>query len=158
MDTEGSRSQTEIFNYLEWDSTTASAGQPEPAQLEWLHDQGVRWIINLGLLGTDYSLADEAGLVVNLGMRYEHIPVVWEAPRYQDFAAFVAVMRESEAEKRLIHCAMNFRASVFVALYYHLERGLAWQAVLAKVHEVWQPEPVWREFISQVLKYKSSKD
>ena len=142
---------TSIYRYFQWDSTTACAGQPDELQLENLQQQGMAWIINLGLLNTDYALVDEAGVVDRLGMQYRHIPVPWEAPRYANFLDFLAVMNESHGQQRLIHCAANCRASVFVAMYYYLVQGQPYDDVIAKVTSIWQPNFVWQRMIETIL-------
>jgi len=140
-----------IYNYHQWRPDLASAGQPEVEELEALVAKGFNWGINLGLLGTYYALDDEAGLVHALGLHYRHIAVQFEAPTLDDFQRFCDIMNASEGGKRFVHCAANYRASVFIALYLHLYQNADYESVMNQVYQIWQPDKVWRPFISSVL-------
>lgn len=140
-----------IYNYLYWQHDLSSAGQPEQEELESLAGKGFNWIINIGLLHTDYALEDEAGLLQAMGLRYTHIPVSFERPSMESFTRFVEVMQQSEGYKRFVHCAANYRATVFIAMYLHLYQQHDYEAVMSKVYDIWQPDPVWRAFICRLL-------
>ena len=151
MPLNSNRDINSIYNYHRWHPDLASAGQPEAEELEGLAAKGFDWIINIGLLDTDYALEDEAGLVKAMGLRYSHIPVVFEAPTCEDFERFCAIMEASEGHRRLVHCAANYRASVFIALYLHFYKNENYESVMNQVYEVWQPNSVWQRFIMQML-------
>jgi len=151
MQANGFMEISSIYNYHQWRSDLASAGQPEIEELEILAGKGFDWIINIGLLNTDYALDDEAGLVMAMGLRYSHIPVLFEAPSLSDFENFTAVMNASEGHKRFVHCAANYRASVFVALYLHFFKNYNYESVMGQVYDIWQPDSVWQKFICNLL-------
>jgi GNAT superfamily N-acetyltransferase/protein tyrosine phosphatase (PTP) superfamily phosphohydrolase (DUF442 family) len=79
-----------IRNFLRLSSNVATSGQPEPAEFDAIAAAGFDCVINLALPTSTHALSDEAALVAAQGMEYVHIPVEWEAPRFEDFARFEA--------------------------------------------------------------------
>ncbi|WP_374687765.1 protein tyrosine phosphatase family protein, partial [Promineifilum sp.] len=110
MSTEG------IFNYVKVNDRLSTAGQPTEEQLRDLAADGFTAIINLVPVNPPYTPADEAGLARELGMAYHYIPVDWNNPTDEDFAAFERAMAAAAGDKTLIHCAANFRVTAFYAL------------------------------------------
>ncbi len=137
----------DITNYLQLTDTIATGGQPSEAEIKSIAQAGFEVVINLGLTGTDYALEDEAGLVERLGMRYIHIPVVWDSPARSDLDQFFEAMDATQDRKRFVHCALNMRVSVFMALYRILRLGWRYERAIEGVHEIWMPEGVWQTFI-----------
>jgi protein tyrosine phosphatase (PTP) superfamily phosphohydrolase (DUF442 family) len=129
----------------------ATAGQPSAEAISIIRSAGFERVINLGLLGQPYSLPDERGLVEDAGMTYNHIPVPFDAPEPVHFAAFLSEMDSAPAAKVFLHCAANYRASSFAALY--AVHRLGWSRARAEVFlaKVWSPNPVWRAFLDEQL-------
>ena len=142
----------EIINCLKVTDELILGGQPTVEQLKAAAAEGVTIVINLGTLNPRYALEDEAGLVQSLGLAYYHIPVAWENPKESDFRAFEAVMRQRPAGKTLLHCAANFRATAFYALY--ALQNLGWSEAQADAFRepIWKGshEPVWEQFIAEM--------
>lgn len=124
-----------------------TAGQPPADVFPALRAAGFDRVINLGLLGQPYSLPDEQSAVLAAGMAYRHIPVSFEAPDPGLFADFLAEMDSAPGAKVFLHCAANYRATAFAALY--AVRRLGWDRARAEsfLAKVWQPNPVWRAFL-----------
>jgi protein tyrosine phosphatase (PTP) superfamily phosphohydrolase (DUF442 family) len=124
-----------------------TAGQPMADAFPALRAAGFERVINLGLLGQPYSLPDERASVLATGMAYRHIPVSFEAPDPGLFADFLSEMDSAPGEKVFLHCAANYRATSFAALY--AVRRLGWDKARAEAFlaRVWQPNPVWRAFL-----------
>jgi protein tyrosine phosphatase (PTP) superfamily phosphohydrolase (DUF442 family) len=141
----------ELSNYRRISPEIATSGQPTEAQFEAIAVQGIQVIINLGLTDADYALSDERGLVQSLGMIYEHIPVQWQNPTFENFQYFLACMRRYQNQHRLVHCAKNMRVSCFIALYHVLEEQWTPEQALADIQAVWSPNEVWQGFMAQVL-------
>ena len=137
----------DIKNFLPIDDHVATAGQPTEAEVREVAGAGYRAIVNLGLLDPRYCLPDEAGLAASLGLKYRHLPVVFDAPTIADFEAFVAQMDEWAAERVFVHCAANFRVSSFMALYGELRLG--WDRDRADRHArtFWEPNRTWQQLI-----------
>ncbi|MEO6849408.1 MAG: protein tyrosine phosphatase family protein, partial [Mucilaginibacter sp.] len=106
-----------IYNFHEVSDMLACSGQPREGQLSSVAANEYKVVINLGLLDGQYALADEAASVKSLGMVYHHIPVVFDDPQRAELSLFIEKMNEHTAEKTLVHCAANYRASVFTGLY-----------------------------------------
>ena len=136
-----------ILNFARVHSALATAGQPTHAQLAAAVQAGVSHVVRLSTL--ESGLEDEAGIARDLGLNYLHIPVVWTDPRPEDLRYFVAAMAERRQAHVLVHCAKNFRVSVFVALsMLHTGQWDADQAV-EWVLGVWQPNEVWTAFCAE---------
>jgi protein tyrosine phosphatase (PTP) superfamily phosphohydrolase (DUF442 family) len=140
-------SLADIKNFVLVDERLGTAGQPTEAQLGDVAADGYAAVVNLGLLDPKYCLPDEAGHVASLGLAYRHIPVKFDAPTVEDFRAFVATMDDWAERKVFVHCAANYRASAFVALYG--EQRLGWPRARADelARRLWQPNDIWRAFI-----------
>src|SRR5262249_17880929 len=80
---------------------------------------------------------------------YRHIPVRFDAPKLEDFRAFVETMDGLANGRVFVHCAANYRVSVFVALWGELRLG--WTRAFADRHidRLWRPSQVWAEFIER---------
>jgi uncharacterized protein (TIGR01244 family) len=143
---------SESRNFREVDERLLTAGQPNEAQLADAARRGVQVVINLALHDDPrYSLADEAGCVRGLGMEYVHIPVQFNAPTEENLQAFIAAMETHKGKTILVHCAANYRVTAFVGLYRVLcERWVAEKA-FQPMRTVWEPNPVWKQFIANML-------
>ncbi len=142
---------TDIYNYLQLDEHTATSGQPSAAQLAEVAAAGYQVVINLALTTSDNALPDEGGIVRAHGMRYIHIPVVWEGPTLDDLRAFFEVMQARRGQKLFVHCAANMRVSAFMALYRIKRLGWPAQRAFQDMRRIWEPEGVWRAFIEGAL-------
>lgn len=138
----------EIKNFRVIDERLASAGQPTEQQLAEVAAEGYSAVINLGLLDPRYCLSDEAALCSTLGLSYRHIPVAFEAPVVADFEAFLRAMEELSRERVFVHCAANYRASSFLALYAELRLGWSRERADELARSQWQPNPVWLGFLA----------
>jgi uncharacterized protein (TIGR01244 family) len=145
-------STQEIYNYRKVNDQLITGGKPTAEQLKSAADDGIRTVINLATFNPQHSLEDEAGLVQSLGMAYHHIPVEWEQPTETDFEAFEQVFKQLAEGKVLIHCAANFRATAFYALY--ALKNLGWSEAQADTFRasIWQGSdyPVWEKFIEHM--------
>lgn len=139
----------EIINVRQPSPALLLGGQPTEDELRAVADAGYTHAINLGLLDPAYCLADETGLARQLGMSYRHIPVDFEHPRLNELEAFASDISTHAHERLFVHCAMNYRASVFTALY--LERHCDWTRTAADtlIRDVWEPYGAWPAFIAK---------
>ena len=140
----------DISNFVAVSDSLATAGQPTEVQLQELKAAGFDAVINLGLLDPKYCLPDEAGSVASLGMVYHHIPVSFQEPKADDFAAFCSALRSLRDRKLFVHCAMNFRVSCFVALLGEAELGWTRAQADAHVRRLWEPDRVWSTFLQDM--------
>jgi len=148
----------QIKNYVSpVDGAPATAGQPTEDQLRIVAAGGMALVINLGLLDPKYCLPDEAGFVRRLGMTYHHIPVAFDAPTREQLDRLMELLRDADPVRTLVHCAANYRATCFVALYG--ERVLGWSRRRADeyIERIWSPDEVWTRFL-EVLRSESNVD
>lgn len=127
----------------------STSGQPTEEQFKSVAADGFKTVINIATINPRYSLPDEAGLTQALGMSYYHIPVDWENPTENDFAAFEKLLQHLPPQKTLIHCAANYRVTAFYSLY--AMKNLGWSEQQADEFRalVWNERdyPVWEKFI-----------
>jgi protein tyrosine phosphatase (PTP) superfamily phosphohydrolase (DUF442 family) len=97
-------------------------------------------------------LDDEAGAVEGLGMTYVHIPVVWDEPQPEDFAAFEVALQTAESGKTLVHCAANYRVTAFVSLYGMKHWGWSAEQADELMSHVWVAGqyPIWDMFVDEL--------
>lgn len=139
---------TDIFMWRRIDSRLTTSGQPTEDQLARICDLGVSHVINLGLHEHERALADEAGAVARLGMRYIHIPVQFDNPTSADYERFRLAMRDLDGQAVHIHCIANLRVSAFLYRYRRDELGIAETSARAEMEGVWRPGHVWARFVS----------
>lgn len=144
-------SLTDIYNFLPIDAHWATAGQPTVAQFAAIKAAGYEVIINLGMPDSPRAVLNEADVVAAQGIDYVAIPVVWEAPTGADLAAFFAAMTANQAKKRFVHCIANMRVSAFIFLYRVLVLGTPVDDARQTLHQIWEPNPVWSQFIDEQL-------
>jgi protein tyrosine phosphatase (PTP) superfamily phosphohydrolase (DUF442 family) len=144
-------SLAELYHYRRISPEIATSGQPTAEQFHTIAEQSIQVVINLGLTDADYALPDEQGLVQSLGLNYVHIPVQWQTPTVENFQDFLAAMRRYRDQRRLVHCAANFRVSCFIALYHVFEDRWTPEQAIEDLKVVWSPNEVWQDFIATVL-------
>jgi uncharacterized protein (TIGR01244 family) len=142
----------DIYNFLKVDERTFTGGQPTEDQLQSAAETGNQVVINLAPYHPGESLPNEAETVQSLGMEYHGIPVDWENPTRQDFDLFESAMQQVGQKKVLVHCAANFRATVFYSLY--AQRHLGWSQVQGEKFRslIWQGSdyPAWNRLILEI--------
>jgi protein tyrosine phosphatase (PTP) superfamily phosphohydrolase (DUF442 family) len=145
---------TDIYNFIQITDNFATSGQPTEAQMGEIAAAGYKVVVNLATTTSDNALKDEAATVRGLGMTYHNIPVVWEAPKLSDFEQFVPLMDSLSGQKVFVHCAANYRVSMFTALY--AEKRWGWTRAQADAHirRIWEPDEVWARFIEDVRAVK----
>ena len=140
-----------IYNMLSLADDLGTAGQPTSAQFAAIKEAGYEVVINLATGQTPRDLPNEADVVAAQGMEYIHIPVVWEHPTEADLAHFFEAMDATQHKKRFVHCIANMRVSAFVFLYRVLRQGMPVEEARATMAKIWQPNPVWHQFINDAL-------
>lgn len=148
-----SKAQVEEFplNYVVAGDRLHTSGQPDSEQLLALPDRGFDLVINLATPTSPNSIPDEGTLVTRGGASYVNIPVDWQAPKYEDFEFFSGILNQSSHDQVLVHCMLNYRASLFTFLYRTVHQGVSPEEAYEAVSAVWEPEDQWLEFGQMVL-------
>lgn len=143
----------EIRNFLKLDERLWTGGQPSEAQLRDAAAAGAQVVINLALSTSDNALPDENATVTALGMDYIHIPVVWDSPKPEDLLRFLDAMDAQAGKTVLAHCAANYRATAFTALWRVLRQGWDVDAAFAPQRQTWNlaEYPAWDAFVREAL-------
>ncbi len=147
-----------IYNYRRLTDLIATAGQPTEEELTSVATAGFEIVVNLALHDVEYSLPDERKTVESLGMRYIHIPVMWERPTREDLESFFKIMDELMGRPVFVHCAANKRVSVFMALYRQRRQAWSPDATMLDVLAIWEPDPVWRQFMKMAQQLTPEDD
>ena len=151
-----SASLSTIYNMLPLAEDLGTSGQPTSAQLGAIKAAGYEVVINLATGQTPRDLPNEADVVAAQGMEYVHIPVVWDNPTEADLARFFEAMDATQHKKRFVHCIANMRVSAFVFLYRVLRQGMPMDEARATMAKIWQPNPIWQQFITAALAHGQS--
>ena len=142
---------SEIVNFREYSDLLSSSGQPNAEQLSAVRDAGFERVVFLAFSDHEHSLQHEDRMVKELGMRYAHIPIDWDAPTKSDFDMFAGLMQRAPGSKTLVHCQVNFRASAFSFLYRVLHEDVPVAEAKDAMNTVWVPNDAWRKLIFDVL-------
>ena len=130
-----------------------TSGALSAGDLAALAELGVAHVINLAMGSHPQALAGEADLLAARGMGYTHLPIPFDSPGDEHYAAFKAAL-EAAPRPLHVHCIMNWRVS---ACFYrwHREAGMAEDEARALMAQQWQPEssphpdaPAWARFIA----------
>ena len=143
----------EIFAFLPLGERIGTAGQPTAQQLELIRKEGFQSVVNLALADSPGALPGEAEIVRGLGMEYVHIPVEFGAPRLEDLQDFFDALDQLPG-RVFVHCIANKRVSAFMFLYRVLKLGHPIHDAELALHRLWQPDPVWQDFIDRALREK----
>lgn len=138
----------QIPHWLRLDERLTTSGQPSEEDLATLARDGVRCVVNLGLHSHPQALADERASVEALGMVYVHIPVAFDRPTEDDFAAFGAAMAAHANARLHVHCIMNKRVSAFLYRYRRDALGMDEAMARADMQRIWTPDGVWADVIA----------
>lgn len=139
-------------NYVEITPRIATSAQPDAAYLATLKAEGFGAVIFIAPPTVSNAVKDEPLIVGRQGLLYANVPVDFMAPSAADFKAFSGVLAAWEDRKVLVHCQANLRASVFVFLHRVLHDKVPPESAYEAVRRVWNPNPVWREFLISTLK------
>jgi uncharacterized protein (TIGR01244 family) len=141
----------QIINYLQITEAIGTAGQPAREQFVEIAAAGYELVINLAMPDSSNALADERELASRQGLDYVHIPVAWEAPAHEDLERFMAAMDHNCGRRVFVHCVLNMRVSVFVALYRVIRQGLDIDQACEPILQIWEPDPLWKAFMAESL-------
>ena len=138
------------YNFRRIHDDLTTSGLVDADQLRGLAAEGYDAVVNLLPDGHEHAVVDEARIIQDQGLDYVHIPVDFDAPTRADLAAFAEALDARAGQKLHVHCAANYRVSVFYSLYA-LHRGLRTEVEADElVADVWNPadHPVWTQFIA----------
>ncbi|AZI37284.1 hypothetical protein EGO55_15975 [Caenibius tardaugens NBRC 16725] len=144
----------DIVNWQRLDPQTTTSGLLRASDVPLLSAIGVCHVINLAPDDNPLALPDEAGLLAQAGMNYTYIPVPFDAPTEDHYAAFVQALDQADGPVH-VHCIANWRVSAFFYRYHRDVLGMADDDARALLERQWTPEtsdnpsaPQWARFIA----------
>ena len=140
-----------LLNRIDYSPLLTTSGQPAEADFALIAAAGYDRVIFLAFTNHPKAVGHEDHIVRELGLQFIHIPVEWESPKLSDFNTFAAVMQTQGGDRALVHCEVNFRASVFGFLYQVLYEGADVDAAMSLMHSIWVPNDTWEAFIARVM-------
>jgi protein tyrosine phosphatase (PTP) superfamily phosphohydrolase (DUF442 family) len=138
-------------NYIKINEQISASGQPTKKQFKKIAKEGFEVVINLAMHNKG-ALKEEDKIVSKNGMLYIHLPITWKNPEIDRLKLFLKLLEslERENKKILIHCIMNYRASVFM----HLYKKYVWKEKHLKFipPKEYKPNKVWKKVLKLDLK------
>ncbi|WP_255701178.1 MULTISPECIES: protein tyrosine phosphatase family protein [Microbulbifer] len=144
-----------MTNFLRVSDHIATSGQPSADDFRQIAELGYTSVINLALSTASNAIEHEGDVVTGHGMSYVHIPVRFDRPQVSQFELFAAVLRQQAGSRVWVHCAMNMRVSAFMYLYHTVKQDWPESRARELLLQVWEPDPVWADFIEQVLQSRN---
>ena len=138
--------------FIQVSDELSCAGQPTEDEFALVRRSGVRLVVNLALSESDFALPDERAVVEALGMDFVHIPVPFSAPTVQHFVQCESELLARHGQSVLVHCAYNWRASSFVALFAERHWGWTREKSERLRTALWSPDDTWNAWASAVRK------
>ena len=140
------------YNFKQLDKFVSSSGTLKNIDLKSFLSENYSVVINLLPNDSEYAIEGEKKDLESLGIHYVYIPIDWSEPKHSDYEAFESAMTVNDGKKLHIHCAANYRASAFFAIYAYNHMGWSKSKLTAFINGIWKISeyPVWVEFVSQL--------
>jgi protein tyrosine phosphatase (PTP) superfamily phosphohydrolase (DUF442 family) len=145
------KAHREIYNYLRLSSRITTSGMPQKDEIDLIAGLGVDSVISLVPENVGSDWPGEKDRVTAAGMTFSRIPVIFKSPEIADFKLFQQWMANHATQKIHVHCEVNMRVSVFMALHRMVMENWPESRAMAPIGEIWQPNEIWQDFIKKVL-------
>ena len=157
-----SQSMTEMQDYSALSNILAfqvvhenlvTSGQPAFDELELIAKAGFKVVINLALTDASNVLVGEDRRVLELGMDYINLPILFDRPSYTQALRALELLKTLHSQKVWLHCALNMRVSSLMYIYrvHHLMVDeIEAQGFL---NQIWIPNADWQLMIEQLRKH-----
>ena len=127
------------------------AGQPAMEDFEKLRDRGVATVINLRSEGEMEGIP-ERRTVEGLGMAYHHVPIDGPASLTDETLARIRrLLRQSEGEPTLVHCASATRVGAAWLASRVLDDGAPWDAAAAEAKKIGLSSEAYRRRVREYV-------
>lgn len=137
----------EILNYIKVSDTISTSGQPTKEQFKLIAKNGFDVVINLALHNSDNAVKNEDKIVSKNNMMFFHLPISWETPEVDRLKVFLELLQVLQAQKKKvwIHCAKNYRVSIFV--YHYKKTILKDKNAMLVLPKDFKPNKTWKYII-----------
>lgn len=138
-----------LTNYQVNNDHMVSSGLPSAAHFQLLKDEGVNRVIDL----IPGDRLQEQQVVEGLSLSYHNVQVEWENPTLANFKEYIGYMAigNSNDDKVLTHCKLNWRGAVFTYLYRVTVLGESELSAKQDLLAIWQPNQTWFAFMNTVV-------
>ncbi len=136
------------FQYVHENLSTS--GQPNFDELALIANAGFEVVINLALTDASNVLVGEDRRVLELGMDYINLPLLFDRPSYTQALRVLDLLKSLQHKKVWLHCALNMRVSSL--MYIYRVHHLMMDEVEAQtfLDQIWTPNAEWSPIISQL--------
>ena len=138
-----------IQNFIKINDNISTSGQLSKKEFEIIKKNGFEIVINLALYNSNNALKNEDKIVNKNNMTYIHIPVSWEKPEKQKLLQFLNILESLENKKIFIHCAKNYRVSMFMYIYKKIVLKDNSEIIIPKNFKI---NKVWKKFIKKAIR------
>ncbi len=138
-----------LTNYQVNNDHMVSSGLPSAAHFQLLKDEGVNRVIDL----IPGDRLQEQQVIEGLSLNYHNVQVEWENPTLANFKEYIGYMAlgNSNDDKVLTHCKLNWRGAVFTYLYRITALGESELSAKQDLLAIWQPNQTWFAFMNTVI-------
>ena len=138
-----------LTNYQVNNDHMVSSGLPSAAHFQLLKDEGVNRVIDL----IPGDRLQEQQVIEGLSLNYHNVQVEWENPTLANFKEYIGYMAlgNSNDDKVLTHCKLNWRGAVFTYLYRITALGESELSAKQDLLAIWQPNQTWFTFMNTVI-------
>ncbi len=135
------------MNHHVIDERLSTGGHFVDDGLATLQQQGLQLVIDL----RDNPPEGQKEKLAKMGVEWINIPVVWTNPQNADFELFSSAMTEHKADKVLVQCQANFRASAMTYLYRVKVEQVQKAAAARDLNAVWEPNDQWQKYMDGII-------
>ena len=138
---------TSILNYIKINDFISTSGQPTKKQFKKIAENDFEVVINLALYNSNNALKNEDKIINKNNMIYIHIPISWDKPEYKSLKLFCSILQtlQKQNKKVFIHCAKNYRVSVF--MHYYLKNILNIKKLKFNTPKEYTPNKTWQKIL-----------
>ena len=126
----------------------ATGGHFTQGGISAIEEQGVSLVIDL----RDKPPKGQEQRLAAAGIRYINVPVVWKAPKTEDFSEFARRMSENDGEHVFVQCQANYRASAMTYAYRVAKQGVPETEAREDLEAIWTPGGTWEAYIGGILR------
>lgn len=138
-----------FINFRQNSDLISSSGAITEQGVSKLAQLNYQLVINLLPESSEKAHPNEQLAVEFNNINYCYIPVDFNNPKESEYQQFCEILNTHQQFKTHIHCAYNYRASAFYAMYAFENMQWSKQQALSFINDLWQPKEhvVWWELL-----------
>lgn len=120
-----------------------TSGQPSHAAFIEMREIAVQNIIHLALQDASNALPNEDRIVLQQGMDYYHLPLLWDQPSVSQGLVTLELIHHLREQSTWLHCSLNKRVACLMYLYRRYYMGIDLPTAQELLEQIWQPDATW---------------